>query len=424
VTPDPSRPDRDAVQRRTLVVLVISQVLGGVGIAIGFAVGALLAQDLSGSAGLAGLALTMALLGAALAVVPISRVSASRGRRVGLSLGYGIGAGGAAVIVLAAAVSSYALFLVGMVLFGGCMAAGFQARFAALDLARPDRHGRALSLVVWATTVGAVTGPNFAAPAGQAAEVLGLRPLAGPFLWSTGVLLAGAAVLFVLLRPDPLLVARAGSADSAGSAGAPHASLRTSFSAVRRSPEATYGLLAIAAAHGVMLAVMTMTPVHMHDGGAALRIVGLVISIHIAGMYAFAPLIGWVSDRFGRVRTAGLGAGVLAVSLGLAGTADAHDTRQLTAALFLLGLGWSFALIAGSTLLGQGVAEAVRPGVQGAADFVMQGSGAVGSALGGLLVWLSGYPLLAVVAAIPVVASGVGAVLLLRGARVATSVPR
>jgi MFS family permease len=418
VTPDLREPDRDAVQRRTLVVLVVSQVLGGVGIAIGFAVGALLAQDLSGSAGLAGLALTMALLGAALAVVPISRVSASRGRRVGLSLGYGIGAGGAAVIVLAAALGSYALFLIGMVLFGGCMAAGFQARFAALDLARPDRHGRALSLVVWATTVGAVTGPNFAAPAGQAAEVLGLRPLAGPFLWSTGVLLAASAVLFVLLRPDPLLVARAGSA---GSADAPHASLRTSFTAVRRSANATYGLLAIAAAHAVMLAVMTMTPVHMHDGGAALRIVGLVISIHIAGMYALAPLIGWVSDRFGRVRTAGVGAGVLAVSLALAGTADAHDTRQLTAALFLLGLGWSFALIAGSTLLGEGVAEAVRPGVQGAADFVMQGSGAVGSALGGLVVGLSGYPLLAIVAALPVVASGVGAVLLLRGARVATT---
>jgi len=264
---------------------------------------------------------------------------------------------------------------------------------------------------VWATTVGAVTGPNFAAPAGGVAETLGLRPLAGPFLWSTVVLLVAAALLLALLRPDPLLVARAEGrgADQAG-----HPTLRVSFQAVRRSAHATYGLAAIAVAHGVMLAVMTMTPVHMHDGGAALRVVGLVISVHIAGMFGLSPLVGWLSDRFGRLRVAGSGALVLAAALALAGTAAAHDTTQLTIGLFLLGTGWSCALIAGSTLLGEGVADAVRPGVQGAADLVMQGSGAVGSALGGLVVGLSGYPLLAIIAALPVAASALGAVLLMR----------
>jgi predicted MFS family arabinose efflux permease len=309
---------------------------------------------------------------------------------------------------------SYLLFLLGMALFGGCMAAGFQARFAALDLARPERQGRALSLVVWATTVGAVTGPNFAAPAGRVAEALGLRSLAGPFLWSALVLVLTAAVLFVLLRPDPLLVARAGRPLDVE---ARHPSLRSSFAAVRRSAQATYGLAAIAVAHAVMLAVMTMTPVHMHDGGAALHVVGLVISVHIAGMYALSPLVGWVSDRFGRALTAGLGAGALAAALALAGTAAAYDTVQLGLGLFLLGLGWSGALVAGSTLLSGGVAEAVRPGVQGASDLVMQASGAVGSALGGLVVGLSGYPLLAMLAALPVAASGMGAVLLWRRSR-------
>jgi MFS family permease len=157
-----------------------------------------------------------------------------------------------------------------------------------------------------------------------------------------------------------------------------------------------------------------MTPVHMHDGGAALRIVGLVISVHIAGMYALSPLVGWLSDRLGRLPVAGSGALVLAAALALAGTAAAHDTVQLTAGLFLLGLGWSCALIAGSTLLGEGVAPAIRPGVQGAADLVMQASGALGSALGGVVVGLSGYPLLAVMAAVPVAAVGVRAGLLLR----------
>jgi MFS family permease len=137
-------------------------------------------------------------------------------------------------------------------------------------------------------------------------------------------------------------------------------------------------------------------------------------------MYALSPLVGWVSDRFGQVLTVGLGAAVLAGALALAGTAAAHDTVQLTAGLFLLGLGWSCALIAGSTLVGEGVAEAVRPGVQGAADLVMQGSGAVGSAVGGLVVGLSGYALLAVIAALPVAASALGAVVLLRRPRVVT----
>ncbi len=396
-----------AVQRRTLAVLGGGQVLGGIGIGVGFAVGALLAQEISGSAGLAGLALTVAMVGAAAMAVPLARLSDARGRRIGLAVGYALGALGSALVVAASALDNYPLLVVGMAAFGACMAAGFQARFAATDLAEPHRAARDLSLVVWASAVGTVAGPNLAEPAERLADAVGARPLAGSFLGAAVVLLAAAVLLLALLRPDPLLAARAERGPVV--AAAPRAGLRDSLRVIRASPLALFGLVVVTAAHAVMLSVMTMTPVHMHDGGAELRVVGLVISVHVAGMYGLAPLVGLLCDRLGRVQTAGFGAGVFAVALTLAGTAEPDQTVQLTAGLFLLGLGWSCSLIAGSTLLTAGVDAAARPGVQGAADLIMQSGGATGSAVGGVVMGLGGYPVLAVVAAVPVAVAALGA---------------
>src|SRR6266545_2571860 len=189
-----------AVQRRTVRVLVGSQVLGGVGVSIGFAVGALLAEQISGSATLAGLATTASVLGSALAAVPLSRLMAVRGRRPGLALGYLIGAAGASLAAVAAALDAYWLLLVGMCLFGSSTTANLQARYAATDLAVPARRARALGTVVWATTIGAVAGPNLSDPAGRTAEVLGLPALAGPFVWSGLAFVGGSLVVLALLR--------------------------------------------------------------------------------------------------------------------------------------------------------------------------------------------------------------------------------
>ena len=390
--------DTNRLQRRTIRTLVATQILGGVGVGSGLAVGALLVEQLSGSARVAGLAVTASVLGGALTAVPLARLAQIGGRRWGVGLGYLTGALGGVLVVVGANGAGVGIALLGMMLFGAATAANLQARFAATDLATVEHRARALSTVMWATTLGAVAGPNLAEPAGRSMAAFGLPPLAGPFLWSVVVFAAAAAVLLVALRPDPLLHARTlRGVDDPPDA---NTSVRAAFGVVAQAPRALLGLATVVIAHTVMVAVMVMTPVHMSHGGSALRIIGLVISGHIAGMYAFAPVFGWLADRIGRVPVVGVSVGILASALIVAGTAGDHAAGQLGAGLFLLGLGWSAGLVAGSTLITDGVAISDRAGAQGAADFLMQFSGAAGGALAGVIVGAAGYGVLTAAAAV------------------------
>lgn len=391
------------VQRRTVRALSISQVIGGVGQAIGIAVGSLLAAQISGTAAVAGLASTSSVLGAAVLAVPVARVMVASGRRPGLALGYVLALTGASLVVAASWAGSLAVMLVGMFLFGGATTAGFQARFAATDLAVPERRARALSLVVWATTIGAVLGPNLTEPSGALAAALGLDRLSGPFLISA--VLFGVAAVFVVarLRPDPLLLARARDSDPAAVEPARSVSVRRSLTAVLAIPDGRLGLLAVVVAHAVMVAVMVLTPIHLEHGGATLTVIGVVISLHIAGMFAFSPVVGWLSDRLGRRAAVVIGGGVLALALVVSGTASEHDSAQVGVGLFLLGLGWSFGLIAGSTLVTEAVPVGVRPQAQGASDLVMGLCAALAGALAGPVLDLAGYGGLNLVAGLLVV---------------------
>lgn len=383
-------------QQRTIRTLFASQVLGGLGVSAGIAVGALVAVDISGSATLAGLAQTATVLGAAVAAVPLSRLMSAHGRRRGLATGYAVGALGAAVTLAAAVLDSFALLLVGLLLFGAATASNMQARYAATDLAAPAHRGRDLSLIVWASTIGTVLGPNLIEPGGSVARPLGLPLLAGPYVFA--ILAFGLALLVLVtrLRPDPLLLARGPDAPTGPVA---RTRIAHSLQTIAASPPARLALVAIAVAHTVMISVMVMTPVHMHDGGAELRVIGLVISGHVAGMYALSPVVGWLSDRFGRVPVILLGAFVLGLALLLAGTAPAGHSAGLAIGLFLLGVGWSCGLIAGSTLLTESIPLSERPAAQGAADLVMGLCGAVGGALGGVVVGQIGFGALAIGAA-------------------------
>lgn len=414
VLPSPPALESSGAQRRTVRTLVASQVLGGVGVASGIAVGGLLAEDVSGSTALAGLAQTGTVLGAALLALPMARLMSARGRRPGLAVGYLAGALGAGLMVTSAVLEVFALLLAGALLFGGATASGLQARFAATDLAAPGRRSTALSTVVWATTVGVVLGPNLAGPGAALARVFGLPELAGPLLFSVVAFLVGAVVVAVSLRPDPLLEARRLRGD-AGTRPR-RATLGESLAVVRSSSYAVLALLAVALAHTVMVAVMVMTPVHMVHGGASLEAVGLVISAHVAGMYALSPLVGWLADRVGRVPVLVGAQAVLLAAVTLAGTSGAGSSAALAVGLFLLGLGWSGALVAGSTLLSESVPEATRPGVQGASDFVMGMCGAAGGALAGVVVGVWSFGLLTALAAALVVPVLVAAAL---GRRVA-----
>lgn len=388
------------LQARTLRVLTTSQVLGGVGMSSGIAVGGLLAAELAHAEAYAGVAQTCSTIGGALLAVPVSRLMSRRGRRVGLVAAYSLAGLGAVVVVLAAMLGSVPMMLVAMLAFGAGTTANLQARYAAADLATARHRGRALSTIVWATTVGAVLGPNLVAPGGRLAGVLGLRPLAGSFLFSIGSFALACLVVSSRLRPDPLLTAR--SMLSAGQgAGLVRQPLAGSLRVIGRSPDARLGLLAVAVAHTVMVGVMVMTPVHLGHGGASLEVIGLVISVHVLGMYACAPVVGRLSDRYGRRLVIGLGA-VLQMAATLVAATAGVAALLLGVGLSLLGMGWSCGLVAGSTLLTESVPVSARPGVQGAADLVMGLSASVGGLAAGAVVDGFGYAVLNVAAAVVV----------------------
>ncbi|HEX5493745.1 MAG TPA: MFS transporter [Mycobacteriales bacterium] len=390
-----------AVQRRTLRVLTASQILGGVGVASGIAVGGLLAADLHGSATAAGLAQACSTIGAALLALPLARLMSRRGRRPGLATGYALGLTGAVCVLVAAQAHALWLLLVGMLLFGGGTTSNQQARYAATDLAIPTRRGRTLAIVVWATTVGAVTGPNLADPGARLADAIGLRHLAGSFLFSLVAFGLAAGTLLLTLRPDPLLTARAVSPGSAAGP-ASRLPLGAALRLVTASPTGLLGLAAVVVSHTVMVGVMVMTPVHMGEHGATLRVVGLVIGVHILGMYAFSPAVGWLADRFGRVPVVLAGALILLTATGVAGTAPEQGSAQLGVGLFLLGTGWSCGLVAGSTLLTESVPAAARPGVQGSTDLLMGLVAGLGGLAAGPVVAGPGYPMLNLLAALVV----------------------
>ncbi len=385
---------RARVQRRAVPTLAAAQVLGGVGVAAGLAVGGLLAEQISSSTARAGLAATMSVLGAALLAVPMARLAQRFGRRMSLTFGYGVGAVGAVGCVFAAALDRFGLLLAASLLFGGGTASGLQARFAAVDAASPSRRGRALSIVVWATTVGAVAGPNLSGVGAQVGRWAGVPALSGPFLLAALAFVAAGAVVTLRLRPDPLSFA---VGDHAAPQRVP--GLAEVLGVVVSRPRALFAMAAIGTAHAVMVGVMVMAPVHLHHGGASLEIVGIVISLHIAGMYAASPVMGVITDRFGATRGIVLGMGLLLLALLLAGSSAATSDRQIGLGLFVLGLGWSACLVSGSTLLTASVPVEVRTAVQGVSDLVMGVSGAAAGAISGPLLAASGYSTLCVVGA-------------------------
>ena len=393
----------EAVQRRTLRLLFVVQIVSGVGIAIGSSVGALLVAELAG-VGASGLAQSAAVVGAALLAVPATAIVHRRGRRPSLAAAYLVAAVGSIAVVVAAVRDSIPLIFVGFFLFGGATAASLQARYAAVDLAPAALRGRHLSVIVWATTLGAVAGPNLAAVAGASLDRYGIPTLAGPFVFSSLLLGLAAAALVLLMRPDPAILARGAAAPSTESAPRPKGTgMNAALRAVASNPPARLGVAAMAVGHMVMVGVMAMTPVHIrdagHDAAHTLRIVGVVLSVHIAGMYAFAPVIGWLTDRFGRRPVILAGVLFLVAACALAGRAE-HDPVRLAIGLMALGIGWSSTMVAGSTLLSESVSAELRTSAQGLSDVTMGLAGASAGALSGVVVQAWGFPILALIAAL------------------------
>jgi MFS family permease len=398
------------VQRRTVASLVVSQAFGGVGVSTGIAVIVLLAEDILGSPDLAGLPQSAQVFGSAASAYAIAALSTRHGRRLGLAAGYATGTAGAALCLLAAIGNSFGLLMVGAALLGSATAANSQARFAATDLASAQTRARALSIVVWATTIGAVLGPNLVGRAGDTADAVGLPELGGAFVLTTVGTGLAAAFLHWRLRPDPLLLSRELAAAESDPGAPPDGPTRHVLAVLRDHPRAIGGMVAVAAGHATMVSVMVMTPLHMDHGGAGLDVVGFVISIHVLGMFAFAPLVGWLTDRAGQRIVLLTGAALLIAAVGLAGSAPEGASTGLTAGLFLLGLGWSCTLVAGSTMLTESVPLPDRPTVQGTSDLVMGVCAGLGGATGGWVVGTWGFDMLNVAAGVVALAVVVVAV--------------
>jgi len=397
-----ARVDVAAVQRRTIGTLVTAQAVGAVGITIGIATASLLAEKVSGSERQAGLAQTFQVLGAAVMAYVLARIMSRRGRRVGLVTGYLVGSSGAVLVVVAGVAESMTLLLVGAAMLGSSTAANSAARYASTDLAPAATRARALSVVVWATTIGAVAGPNLTGLSASAADRLEIPELTGPFALASVGMLAAALVIGVLLRPDPLMTARAVAAEEAAVLDpdglhvvSSDSSWRRVMAAVRDHPALGAATGGLAAAHAVMVSVMVMTPLHMAHGGAELRVIGIVISIHVLGMFAFSPAVGWLADKAGRAPVLFAGGVVLLAALVLCGRAPEGTSWEIFAGLFLLGLGWSFAVVAASTMIADQAPLDVRTEVQGASDLVMGLTAAGAGGVAGVIVGVWGYPTLA-----------------------------
>jgi MFS family permease len=390
------------LQNKVVKTLATAQVLSGVGVAGTVAAGSLLVSSITDSETLAGLAQTSAVLGAAALALPLARLTAKGGRRLALAVGYIAGVIGSIFAITGGAQRNIVLMLIGTFLVGAASAAGYQARFAAIDLATNETRAKQLSFVVWGSTIGAVTGPNLMQPAGNLAENFGLPRLVGPYMISATTLLFASVVILIFLRPDPYLIANKANLETPKKG-----STKLALNHIRTTPKAFFAILAIAIGHVAMVSVMVMTPVHMAHVDVSLTIIGLVISVHVLGMYAFSPLVGSLSDRFGRVRIIQIGILTLLLSTIISGKAQADDAYTLGVGLFLLGLGWSCTLIAGSTLLSESVSAEFKASSQGASDLVMNLAGAGGGAIAGVIIGTLSYGWLCLAAAIPVLALGV-----------------
>jgi MFS family permease len=390
------------LQSKVVKTLATAQVLSGVGVAGTVAAGSLLVSSITDSETLAGLAQTSAVLGAAALALPLARLTSRGGRRLALAVGYIAGVIGSIFAITGGAQRNIFLMLIGTFLVGAASAAGYQARFAAIDLATNETRAKQLSFVVWGSTIGAVTGPNLMEPAGNLAEGFGLPRLVGPYMISAVTLLFASVVILIFLRPDPYLIANKGNLESRKKG-----STKLALKHIGNNPKALFAILAIAIGHVAMVSVMVMTPVHMAHVDVSLTIIGLVISVHVLGMYAFSPLVGSLSDRFGRVRIIQIGILTLLLSTIISGRAQADDAYTLGVGLFLLGLGWSCTLIAGSTLLSESVSAEFKASSQGASDLVMNLAGAGGGAIAGVIIGTLSYGWLCLAAALPVLALGV-----------------
>ena len=380
------------IQKRTLRVLVLGQLAAAAALSSGVTVGAFVVQRILGqSTPWGGLATATVTTGTAFMSQVLARLMNKRGRRAGLRLGYILAIVGGVIAGVGAESKSLALFVVGLFIYGSGQASNLLSRFAAADLAEPEHRASAMSRILFASTFGAVFGPILVQPAEWAGEHwFGWNKYTGPWIFSASFFILSALNASIRLKPDPLLLAREVRGEVAGTV--PQLRIREAYGAAFATVNGRIAVFAMVVSQMTMVAVMTMTPVHLklhgHEGVSA-----YVISLHIAGMYAFSPFVGRFCDRRGKIASIRIGGALLVAATAMSALAgDAYGL--LFPALWLLGIGWSFGLIGGSSLLIDSVRDESRVAVQGVADMSMSLFGGAAGFSSGFIRKAVGYHVL------------------------------
>ena len=395
--------DTASLQKRTVLVLMLAQVLGSLGVGASLTVGTGLIIAVSDNPAISGLAATMGTLGAAVAGIPLARLAMRLGRRFALATGNLVAVLGAGVVILGGATRLLVFILLGLVLMGFATAAQLQSRFAATDLASPQRRGRDLSLVVWSVTLGAVMGPNLVGPGEVLGSALGMPFLTGAFLITGAAQILATLIIVVFLRPDPLLTAQRDRAAAAKAEPEPAKlsdtqAVAAAAQAVRNVTQQRAAIAVIAIAQAVMVAIMAMTPAHLSHHGYSITVIGFTISLHIAGMFALAPVFGLLADRYGNRAIVIFGIAQLLLATAFTGFGG-ENAVLIQIGLVLLGTGWSAVTVAGSAMLTANTPAALRTKRQGQSDSLMNLAGASAGALAGVAFALGGFPALSSISA-------------------------
>ena len=376
---------------RLMGALFAAQVAASAGQSIGMAVGGIMAAEITGTNAWTGVPVALGGVGTALASWPLATLMGRFGRRPGLALGYGLAVLGALLGMGGVLTRSFPLLLVGMLLFGIGQTSNLLARYAAADVTAAAHRGGAMGLIIWGGAAGSIIGPNLMGLAVEVGRPLGLSPVGSAFLISVAGYLVATLVVEMFLRPDPLAIARQLQARASASLVGERA---RSLGAIFRDPQVRIALGTLMTSQLVMIGTTSTSPVHLHDHGHHVQTIGLAVAAHLGGMYIASPLSGWLADRLGRLPVIGLGGIVLVVALGVAGLVPGSESGLVMLGLFLNGIGWNLAFVAGSALLTDALSPAERTSFQGLADLIMGMMGALGSAAGGLVLGAWGFGML------------------------------
>ncbi len=385
--------------RRTLTIVILAQILGGAGLVAGITVGALIAKDMLGTDSLAGLPIALFTLGSAGAAMLIGRVSQAHSRRLGLAAGFIAGGIGAIGVIAATMLQSIVLLFISLLIYGSGTATNLQARYAGTDLANVKQRGTAVSLAMVATTFGAVAGPNLVDVMGKFAESVGVPALAGPFMLAAAAYILAGLVPLIFLRPDPLVISKALAAQPETGKHA-NATKKKADKGTVNKQGIMLGAAVMVISQIVMVAIMTMTPVHMGEYGHSMGQIGMVIGIHIAAMYFPSLVTGMLVDKLGRMAMALASGAVLLASGLVAAFAPGESLVLITVALALLGLGWNLGLISGTALIVDSTDLSTRAKTQGSVDVFIALAGAAGGALSGIIVAAGSFTVLSLLGGI------------------------